>query len=102
MSRFRKQSHTIWYCEYHIVWCPKYRYRVLAGKIKEEAELCIRELNRQMQCEVVELNVQVDHVHLVAMIPPKVRLATPSLWQQPLTLLLAQITVQRLYPAPRL
>jgi len=37
MSRFRKQSHTIWYCEYHIVWCPKYRYRVLAGKIKEEA-----------------------------------------------------------------
>ncbi|MCU0785499.1 MAG: transposase [Verrucomicrobia bacterium] len=39
MSRFRKQSHTIWYCEYHIVWCPKYRYQVLAGKIKEGAFL---------------------------------------------------------------
>lgn len=75
MSRFRKQSHTIWYCEHHIVWCPKYRYRVLAGKIKEEAELCLREQNRQMECEVVELNIQADHVHLVVMIPPKVRIS---------------------------
>ena len=75
MSRFKKQSHTIWFCEYHIVWCPKYRYRVLQGKVKEEAELCVREQTRQMQCEVVELNVQADHVHLVVMIPPKVRIA---------------------------
>ena len=37
-----------------------------------------------------------------AVAPVLLRLATPSLWQQPLTLLLAQITVQRLYPAPRL
>ena len=34
--------------------------------------------------------------------PPSLRLAATSLWQQQLTLLLAQITVQRLYPAPRL
>ena len=32
MSRFKKLSHTIWHCQYHIVWVPKYRYRVLAGK----------------------------------------------------------------------
>ena len=75
MSRFKKQSHTIWFCEYHIVWCPKYRYRVLQGKIKEEVELCVQEQTRQMECEVVELNVQADHVHLVVMIPPKVRIA---------------------------
>lgn len=31
MSRFRRLSHTIWHCQYHIVWCPKYRYRVLVG-----------------------------------------------------------------------
>ena len=39
MSRFKKLSHTIWHCEYHIVWVPKYRYRVLQGKIKEAVEL---------------------------------------------------------------
>ena len=36
MSRFKRLSHTIWHCEYHIVWVPKYRYRVMQGKIKEE------------------------------------------------------------------
>ena len=64
-------SQTIWHCEYHIVWCPKYRYRVLDGKIKEEVEICVRSQSSQMECEVVELNVQSDHVHLVVMVPPK-------------------------------
>ena len=75
MSRFRKQSHTIWYCEYHIVWCPKYRDRVLAGKIKEEVDLCVREQTQQMNCEVHELNVQGDHVHLIVQIPPKLAIS---------------------------
>jgi putative transposase len=70
MGRFKKQSHTNWFCEYHIVWCPKYRYRVLQGKTKEEVELCVREQTRQMECEVVELSVQVDRVHLLPFHPP--------------------------------
>ena len=31
MSRFEKLSHVIWHCQYHIVWVPKYRYRILTG-----------------------------------------------------------------------
>ena len=38
MSRFRKLSHTIWQCEYHIVWTPKYRFRILSGSVAEEVE----------------------------------------------------------------
>ena len=37
MSRFRKLSHTLWHCQYHIVWVPKYRYRVLDGPIRDAA-----------------------------------------------------------------
>ena len=76
MSRYRKMSHTVWFCEYHIVWIPKYRYRIMQGKLKEEMELCIREQNRQMESEVVELNVQIDHVHMVSMMPPKVSISS--------------------------
>ncbi len=72
MSRFKKLSHTIWHCHYHIVWTPKYRYRVLQGQVKREVESCIRMFSEQMKCEVVELNVQIDHVHLIVMIPPKI------------------------------
>ena len=71
MSRFRKMTQRVWFCEYHLVWCPKYRYGVLEGKIREEVEGSVRSQNTQMGCEVVEMNVQSDHVHLVAMIPPK-------------------------------
>ncbi|MCK5231127.1 MAG: transposase, partial [Desulfobulbaceae bacterium] len=31
-----------WHCKYHIVWCPKYRFKVLRGEIKEEVEECVR------------------------------------------------------------
>jgi putative transposase len=48
--------HAIWHCEYHIVWVPKYRYRVLQGKVKEEVELCVRDQTAQMGCEIVEIN----------------------------------------------
>ena len=72
MSRFRKLSQTIWHCQYHIVWVPKYRYRVLKGRVSEEVQTCIKIFSEQQSCEVMELNVQVDHVHMLAMVPPKV------------------------------
>jgi len=51
---------------------PKYRYRVLAGKVASEVGKCIRAFSERGQAEVVELNVQVDHVHLLVRVPPKV------------------------------
>ena len=75
MSRFRKLAQTLWYCQYHIVWVPKYRFRILTGKVAEEVENCIRAFSEQQGCEVVELNVQVDHVHLLGLVPPKVSIS---------------------------
>jgi putative transposase len=72
MSRFRKLSQTIWHCQYHIIWVPKYRFRILKGNVAREVENCIRAFTEQQGCEVIELNVQIDHVHLIAMVPPKV------------------------------
>jgi len=75
MSRFKKQSPTLWHCTYHIVWTPEYRYRILKGKIKDEVEQCIRLFSEQKGCEVEELNVQEDHVHLLVKVPPKVSIS---------------------------
>lgn len=75
MSRFRKLSHTIWHCQYHIVWTPKYRLKILEGDVSEEVASCIRAFSEQKECEVIELNVQKDHVHLVVMVPPKVSIS---------------------------
>jgi len=72
MSRFRKLSHTLWHCQFHIVWVPKYRLRILEGRISDEVIKCIRTFtSQQKDCEIVELNIQSDHVHLLVMVPPK-------------------------------
>lgn len=76
MSRFYKLSHTIWHCQYHIVWTPKYRYKVLKDEIKTEVETSIRCFSEQLECVITELNVQIDHVHLLVMVPPKVSISS--------------------------
>lgn len=75
MSRFHRLSHAIWYSHYHIVWVPKYRFRILKGEVKFEVEECIRMFSEQLGCKIEELNVQEDHVHLLVMVPPKISLS---------------------------
>ena len=76
MSRFMKLSQTLWHCQYHIVWVPKYRFRVLEGAIATEVANCIRAFSEQQDVEIIELNVQIDHVHLLVMVPPKVSISS--------------------------
>ena len=71
-DRFRKLSHTLYECKYHIVFCPKYRFRIFKGEIGEYAKQQTYILCRQKDLiEVMELNILEDHVHLVMSIPPK-------------------------------
>ena len=72
MSKYKKQSHVIYKCDYHIVWVPKYRFRILTGEISNLVDKDIRLLSEWLACEVIELNVQADHVHVVVSIPPKI------------------------------
>ncbi len=75
MSRFTKASHVLWHCQYHIVWVPKYRFRVLQGPVGTEVYKCVMTFCQQLGCEVVELNVQVDHVHLLVKVPPRLAIS---------------------------
>ncbi len=75
MARFRKLSHTIWFCQYHIVWTPKYRFRILRGRLAAEVESCIRAFCQHQRAEVLELSVPLDHVHLLVMVPPKISIS---------------------------
>ncbi len=75
MSRYNQASHVFWRCQYHIVWTPKYRFRILKNNVGKEVYRCINVYCNQLGCEVVELNVQVDHVHLVVKIPPKLSIS---------------------------
>jgi len=53
------------------VWVPKYRFRILKGLVAEELYKTIYVYYDRMGCEVIELNIQEDHVHLLVSMPPK-------------------------------
>ncbi len=71
MGRFNKLAHAVYDCKYHLVWCPKYRFRILTGEAGRSARDIIKQLCEWKKIEVLEGNVQKDHVHLVLSIPPK-------------------------------
>src|SRR5664279_4652239 len=71
-QRFKRLSHSLYECKYHIVFCPKYRYRILKDEIGEYTRQQIYQLCGQKEdIEVLELNVQPEHVHWVGSIAPK-------------------------------
>ena len=76
MSKYKRQSHVVYKCDYHIVWVPKYRLRILTGEVGKLVDQDVRKLSEWLGCEVMELNVQADHVHVVVSIPTKVSVST--------------------------
>ena len=76
MGKYKKLSHVIYKCDYHIVWVPKYRFRVLTGEIKRLVEEDLRMLCEWKECDIQELSIQSDHIHVVLSIPPKVSVST--------------------------
>ncbi|MBW1690638.1 MAG: IS200/IS605 family transposase [Deltaproteobacteria bacterium] len=71
MGDFRKLAHAVWECKYHIVWCPKYRFRILTGTLGLSVRGIIKQLCEWKKVEILEGNVQIDHIHLVLSILPK-------------------------------
>lgn len=71
MQRFNKIAHSVWECKYHLVWCPKYRYKILRGEVGKSVRDIIRQLCEWKKFEILKGNVQIDHIHLVLSIPPK-------------------------------
>ncbi len=76
MSNFKKLSHVIYRCTYHIVWTPKYRFRVLDGLVKELLLMDIPMLLKWKSSELIEMNIQKDHIHLIVSVPPKISIST--------------------------
>ena len=54
MNKLLKSSHVVYRCEYHFVWVPKYRYKVLIGEVKERLKEILRELCEWQEITILE------------------------------------------------
>ena len=65
-------SHTVFHHRYHIVWVPKYRYKVLRGEIRERVRAIIRQVCSELGVEIISGVLSEDHVHMFVEIPPHI------------------------------
>ena len=68
-------THPRWKCQYHIVFIPKYRRKVMYGKVRGDIREIIKILCRYKKVEIVEGAVCLDHVHICVSIPPKIAIS---------------------------
>lgn len=71
MSEYRSLNHTEWKCDYHVVFIPKYRKKVIYGEIRRELGDVFRRLAAQRESRIEEGHLAPDHVHMMISIPPK-------------------------------
>ena len=75
MTHYRSLNHTRWTCQYHVVFIPKYRKKVIYAELRRHLGEVLRRLAQRRESEVEEGHLMVDHVHLMLSIPPKYAVA---------------------------
>jgi putative transposase len=69
-------AHSKWNCKYHIVFAPKYRRKVIYGKIKVDIGKILRTLCEHKGVEIIEASACPDHIHMFVRIPPKISVSS--------------------------
>ena len=64
-------EHTMWRCQYHVVFAPKYRRMVIYGEIKQDIGKILRQLCQQKGVEIIEAELCKDHVHISGGLLPR-------------------------------
>ena len=71
MMTSNKLSHTVWECKYHVVWVPKYRRKIVYGRLRKEIGYILRKLCEYKGIAIIEATACGDHIHMCLSIPPK-------------------------------
>ena len=72
---YRKGSHSTYDLKYHLIWCTKYRYRIMRGEVAERVRQLIREICLANYVRIQTGHVQSDHIHLLVSIPPTISIS---------------------------
>ena len=68
---FKSNKKIVYSCKYHVVWTPKYRRKVLVRGVDVRLKEIVYEVADELQCEIMELEVMPDHVHMLCEVDPQ-------------------------------
>ena len=64
---------SVYFMNYHFIWCPKYRRKVLVGKVKERFEQLVKQKCKELNCKIIALSITPDHTHLFVQAHPLIQ-----------------------------
>lgn len=69
--KYKSNNNIVYHCTYHIVWCPKYRRKVLIGDVENRLKEIIKEIAIELNVEIIEIETDKDHIHILIDIDPQ-------------------------------
>ncbi len=69
-NEIKKLEHSTYRCQYHIVFAPKYRRKVIYGELRADIGKILRKLCKEKNVEIIEAEACPDHIHMLVSIPP--------------------------------
>ena len=69
--KYKSNNNIVYSCKYHVVWCPKYRRKVLVRDVERRLKELIIQICAERQIEIIEMEIMPDHVHLLCEVDPK-------------------------------
>lgn len=71
LQEYKHNNNVTYSCKYHVVWCPKYRRKVLVNGVDERLKQIVHELAAELKVEIIELEIMPDHVHILCEVDPQ-------------------------------
>ena len=68
---YKSNRNVVYSCKYHVVWCPKYRRKVLVNGVDSRLKELITQICQEIQVEIIEMEIMPDHVHLLIEVDPQ-------------------------------
>ncbi len=69
--KYKTSRSVVFNCQYHIIFCPKYRRKILVGKVEKRLKAIINSVAKELSVDIIEMEIDVDHIHILAGIHPQ-------------------------------
>lgn len=73
---YKSNTHLVYSCYYHVIFCPKYRRKCLTGNVETRLKELFKEISTKYKFEINDLEVMSDHVHMIISCDPSFGIMT--------------------------
>lgn len=71
-NNHKSLSHCKYLVQYHIVWCPKFRFGVIKGDVEQKLKDILVKICEKYEYEIIELKIMTDHIHIFLSVKPTI------------------------------